>query len=313
MVHESPIREETVIKNRGLIGLKFNKLTIVGDIFRIKKAYYVPCRCECGKIMEIDRNDLRRGRRKSCGCDFVPAMTKRVGSVFGKLTIIKAASFRKNCIAKCECGNEIEIKYANLLSGHSIDCGCVKRKLKEEAEKDIIRHNKNRINEIGYFICNKCGEYKDKSCFTLNSANKIRGYTERMCKTCKNEASRKRSIKNRRSGDINRLLLERWHGIKRRAYTAGYAIDFDWKYLSELWDKQNGLCALTGVKMTFAMFKGRTPTNLSVDRIDSDLKYTKDNIQLVCFAANMIKSDMSMDVFLDFCQKAINYNKRQSL
>jgi hypothetical protein len=53
-----------------------------------------------------------------------------------------------------------------------------------------------------------------------------------------------------------------------------------------LWEKQKGLCALTGIPMTYKFYEGRVNTNLSVDRIDSAKGYSKDNVQLVCMAAN---------------------------
>lgn len=40
--------------------------------------------------------------------------------------------------------------------------------------------------------------------------------------------------------------------------------------------------------------------NLSVDRIDSSKGYTKDNIQLVCAAANMMKGYMEYNDLINF-------------
>lgn len=49
--------------------------------------------------------------------------------------------------------------------------------------------------------------------------------------------------------------------------------------------------------------------NLSVDRIDSSKGYTKDNIQLVCAAANMMKGYMEYNDLINFCEAIIKNNK----
>lgn len=59
-----------------------------------------------------------------------------------------------------------------------------------------------------------------------------------------------------------------------------------------MWNTQNGKCALTGIQMTHVRGEGRVPTNMSLDRIDSDGGYTRDNVQLVCLQANMMKQQM---------------------
>lgn len=74
------------------------------------------------------------------------------------------------------------------------------------------------------------------------------------------------------------------------------------KYEKELWNKQNGLCAISNIPMTYTFNSGRIPTNVSVDRIDSNKSYTKNNIQLVCMAVNQMKSDLDMITFYRFCE-----------
>lgn len=54
---------------------------------------------------------------------------------------------------------------------------------------------------------------------------------------------------------------------------------------------------------------GRVPTNLSVDRIDSGLGYIKGNIQLVCMAANQMKSDLTIEQLKYFCKSILEYQK----
>lgn len=57
--------------------------------------------------------------------------------------------------------------------------------------------------------------------------------------------------------------------------------------------------------MTYYKGKGRVPTNLSIDRIDSALPYTKSNVQLVCYQVNLMKSELSQSQLLYWCERIL--------
>ncbi len=63
------------------------------------------------------------------------------------------------------------------------------------------------------------------------------------------------------------------------------------RYIAELYEMQEGLCALTGLPL---QFKGGDDPQLccSLDRINSDAHYERDNLQVVCRFVNGWKSDM---------------------
>lgn len=64
-----------------------------------------------------------------------------------------------------------------------------------------------------------------------------------------------------------------------------------------LWIKQKGKCALTDVEMQYSGI-GKNPLGASLDRIDSSLNYTPNNIQLVCWVVNQMKNNMTMEQFM---------------
>lgn len=57
--------------------------------------------------------------------------------------------------------------------------------------------------------------------------------------------------------------------------------------------------------MTYKIDNGRSHTNVSIDRIDSDKGYTIDNVQLVCMAVNQMKSDLTNEELMYFCNNII--------
>jgi len=81
--------------------------------------------------------------------------------------------------------------------------------------------------------------------------------------------------------------------IKLRKAGAERECDLTFEFLMELWNKQEGRCALTGLFMTHHRDRsGKNDFNVSVDRVRSTEGYLKKNVQLVCARVNSIKSDM---------------------
>lgn len=91
---------------------------------------------------------------------------------------------------------------------------------------------------------------------------------------------------------------------KRRLVFCIYKEDVMGRYL-----KNDCRCELTGVVLRpFAACKGtRNLLAPSVDRIDSAKGYTVDNIQVVATIINLMKTDMSMDAFVIWCQRVATY------
>lgn len=73
-------------------------------------------------------------------------------------------------------------------------------------------------------------------------------------------------------------------------------------YMMELYEKQEGKCALSGREMTYITGNGRVPTNISIDRIDSSVGYEEGNVQLVCIQANKMKAELRTDDLLSWCK-----------
>ena len=163
----------------------------------------------------------------------------------------------------------------------------------------------------GLLKCHLCGEYFPVSEFGKHDRYTSRDGRDTRCRKCrtKQAAENRKSFKGEYA--LLKVLQSRFLGAKDRAKKKNLPFTITKEYLKELWDKQNGKCAISGIEMTYSLCEGRIPTNVSIDQINQNDGYTKDNIQLVCMAVNQIKSDLQMDDVYRFC-KAILENKERN-
>jgi hypothetical protein len=75
----------------------------------------------------------------------------------------------------------------------------------------------------------------------------------------------------------------------------------------DLWIKQNGKCAYTNLPMKLSLSawdhyhnQEMDPTQVSIDRIDSNSGYIKGNVELVCLSVNYAKNGFPKQQMLDF-------------
>lgn len=110
------------------------------------------------------------------------------------------------------------------------------------------------------------------------------------------EAKRK-ALRNTFTGKMKDLLDK----CTQRARKKNFKINLDFEFLVNLWHEQDGKCAVS--KLPMETISGDRKTEgvnyftVSVDRINSTQGYTKDNVQLVCFAVNQIKSNLDGEQF----------------
>lgn len=89
--------------------------------------------------------------------------------------------------------------------------------------------------------------------------------------------------------------------ISARKYWAlksGYEFSIDPKFLWDLYIAQNKKCALSGLDISFNP-KSHTA---SLDRIDSNIGYTKNNVQWTHKDINLMKMNLNEDTFIKYCK-----------
>lgn len=71
----------------------------------------------------------------------------------------------------------------------------------------------------------------------------------------------------------------------------GMTSDLTIDQVMEVYEAQGGMCAITGVELTHS--KHTPQTNASIDRIDADRGYERDNIRLVCAVVNIMRNRLT--------------------
>lgn len=101
-------------------------------------------------------------------------------------------------------------------------------------------------------------------------------------------------------------LSENVTNSRKRAAKFNWDHDLTIAYLAELWFKQKGRCALTGIMLEYESGDSwsKNPYRASVDRIDNKLGYVKGNVRLLTHWANNAKSTWPDDTFTKFVKSA---------
>ncbi len=181
-------------------------------------------------------------------------------------------------------------------------------------------HNKckdcrNNINKEKNFIplttgtklCIKCNNSYSISEFSRDKSNKSGLQT--YCKKCSRSLI-KRSTSTF-DGYINKIYLDLINNSKK--IKTPLEIDITIDDIKNIYHKQNGNCALSGLKMTFDTYMTNDNQiinryNMSIDLINNNYGYKKNNIQLVCAMVHKMKNVYTNDEFIDMCKQINKFN-----
>lgn len=212
----------------------------------------------------------------------------------GATKYITGSKFRSGFCPKCEnccwkCGQTRDIvKFKSLLS--SVCCSCQKNRLDKWRDRTGFKAKKQQWDIANTDLRKKyCRQryLRAQSCpylFIRERYKQCLNKEKRICSPSSDYRTRcQASDKSKHTVEIT--LVE----------------------LHQLWDSQNGQCAITQMPMTF---KRNDPYAISIDRIDSTIGYTRTNVQLVCqwvnFAKNKLSNDQIKSILLAYKNLAIS-------
>lgn len=143
--------------------------------------------------------------------------------------------------------------------------------------------------------CTCCGEEKPLEGYRFNQ--KTGRYSFR-CVQCGDNVKSKNDYFY---SNTRRFLLKLWHKAKTNA-KRGLGCSMTVDDLVELFEQQEGRCAVTGMEMTHT--KEDPHSRVSIDRLDCNVGYDKGNVRLVCAAVNLMRNRMEDDELL-FWSRAV--------
>lgn len=118
-----------------LTGQTFGDLTVLRKAENQRKngGVWWTCQCSCGNLYDVPASLLITGKRTHCGCKTDRGRPADItGKKFHRLTALYISK-RKDPKAgviwrcRCDCGNEVDVPYNNLVFCNQKSCGCRKK------------------------------------------------------------------------------------------------------------------------------------------------------------------------------------------
>lgn len=163
------------------------------------------------------------------------------------------------------------------------------------------------------YLCTRCFNEQEPSQFSSWPRNK-------WCKECAAEYQRELRMRkpNYKGSGRNKALaaMSDEDRLKHTVFTVMLndinartrkyklpAHDLTVESLSTLFDKQEGLCSITKLPMSF---ETGSPWKVSPDQTTAGAGYMSSNLSLTCWSANRAKGDLSNEDFLILCKAVVS-------
>ncbi len=323
-----------------IVGNRYERLTVLEELGYNK----ILCRCDCkegvSNIRVYSKSSVCRGTTKSCGCYVHDINIER-----GNITALKAAEdnftgaklityqWLRGFLHGAKINDhKVEVTPIDLenkflqqngkcaLSGLQINLP----KTGAETRKGLYNASVDRIiSSLHYFLHNiqwtsreinfmKSDFPQDQFleyCRLVAEYNKL-NHLEILLK-CPEDCSAFCLNNIQKTGSAI-IVKEFWDSIGTNAKSRNLKVEITSKDIEIQYLKQQGKCALTGVLITLPKTREeyrKYEHTSSVDRINSDLDYTLDNIQILHKDINNMKWDHSQNYFIDLCKTITNHQK----
>jgi hypothetical protein len=170
-----------------------------------------------------------------------------------------------------------------------------------EKYNGIMRTKAGRAMTTGQVVVCKCDCGKD----TLKPMCWLKRGTTKSC-GCSQSPKKEESSNWRGYKEISGTA---WSSVINSAKWRKIKFDLTVQDAWKKFIKQDKKCALSGLPIKFGITNQDKESNASLDRIDSSLGYTKNNIQWVTKEINRMKMDLDEHRFIELCRAITIYNK----
>jgi hypothetical protein len=148
--------------------------------------------------------------------------------------------------------------------------------------------------------CNICGEIKPVDDFYKSQRGK-------KCKLCILNVTREYKREKRKNLDFRKSegikqkerRVRLWQNTLINDSKRNEEHTLTVKDINEMYEKQNGLCYWFNVPLIPSNCS-KHPQQPSLDRLDINKGYTKDNVVLCCYSANIGRNENDVDTWINF-------------
>lgn len=159
----------------------------------------------------------------------------------------------------------------------------------------------------GVCICQFCGKEYEKSLSEIKRNEKLKrpNFCSRTCvgkNNIKNFGDSRGNVENFKGYKRTRDEYTKFRYHYRNILKRNKEVDISIEDLKQQWEKQNGMCYFTNIPLILSSYSkiNKNPIyTASLDRIDNDKGYIKNNIRWVSRSINWMKNEMSDDMVLE--------------
>lgn len=171
----------------------------------------------------------------------------------------------------------------------------------------VINEDTIKIDgKVAYNVRCKCGKIEFKQGRHLENGR---------CKSCKSCASKRTAIKSPPPNIVKdkKLGITYYRLIGYSANKRELNLEVSLDFILKLLEKQNNKCALSGlpIRLTDDIQHNNKECTASLDRINSLLDYTEENVQWVHKDINRLKNNFDQEKFIEMCTLISEYNKQK--
>lgn len=111
--------------------------------------------------------------------------------------------------------------------------------------------------------------------------------------------------------DISWRLKKLCQMAKSRAGKKGREFNITPEFLLDLWEEQDGKCSISGIpfELNYSEDGGPHRNGPSLDRIDSSLGYTTNNVRIVTYHVNTALSNFGEEALMELAEQIVKQNR----
>lgn len=220
---------------------------------------------------------------------------------FGKLTAIEVTYLgeKRSWVCVCDCGAQKIVPTFQLMSGNNTSCGCGRFKVHIGdvfGSLTVLSTSTRQRYGHGWMLQVRC------RCICGNEKDVFSHYLTRGTSTHCGCLTKQRQSESRRGAYGEALKKGIFSNYRQNAKTKNLLFELSDEQMENMFAQQCYYCGVEPNKVVTRKNSYGSFTYNGIDRLDSSLGYTVNNVVTCCSTCNYLKSAYSKDRFLEIIQ-----------